>query len=109
MYYGRKVAVLLLLILSCFLQRTFTQRATVFSDANLVDVEKGRVMPHMDVTVQGPVITRIERHSKTHNAEGLIVIPATGKYLIPGLIDAHTHIIFKDVLVNYLKYGVTTV
>lgn len=36
------------------------------------------------------------------------VIDATGQTLLPGFIDAHTHIIFRDALREALIFGVTT-
>lgn len=37
------------------------------------------------------------------------VIDGSGKYLIPGLIDAHIHFDGEPQLASYLRYGVTTV
>src|SRR4051812_3145240 len=36
-------------------------------------------------------------------------LDGTGKYLIPGLIDAHTHFEAPNELASFLRYGVTTV
>ena len=38
---------------------------------------------------------------------GLTVVDGTGRTLLPGLIDAHTHV-FGDALVRALQFGVTT-
>ena len=41
--------------------------------------------------------------------EGAQVIDASGKTLLPGLIDAHAHVWTRDMLKQQLMFGVTTV
>ncbi len=56
-----------------------------------------------DVLVKNGKISRI---GKNISAPGALVIDATGKYLIPGIIDAHSHAMLDAV--NEFTYAVTS-
>ncbi len=82
----------------------------LFSDVNIVDVKNGIVLNNMDLFIKDDVIAGISKHRKEpKKQQGLVIIPGKGKYIMPGLVDCHTHIIFKEELVNYLTNGITTV
>ena len=81
----------------------------VVHDATIVDGTP-RVA---DVVMRGD---RIERVDDTHQHEGFRVIDATGRYVIPGLIDMHAHLLLEfdrafteQFLRMLLAHGVTTV
>ena len=84
---------------------------TLFSQANVIDVETGGVLPDRDVLVGNGQIISIKKHDDAgiKKQRGLLVIPAQGKYLMPGLIDCHTHIFYKQDLLPYLSNAVTAV
>ena len=88
-----------------------TQTMTLFSQVNVVDVETGRVLSDRDVFVANKKIISIRKHDSAgiKKQKELLLIPAKGKYLVPGLIDCHTHIVYKEDLLSYLSNGVTTV
>lgn len=51
-----------------------------------------------NVLVEGDKITRISRKSiSTSGLKNMHIIDGQDQYLIPGLIDAHTHITFEDI------------
>lgn len=70
--------------------------------------------PGMDVTLQGGTIASIKPHEEEVTFEGRI-IEAKGQFLIPGIIDAHTHLSgsnrrANEVLFRWiLEGGVTSV
>ncbi|HJQ41382.1 MAG TPA: CIA30 family protein [Thermoanaerobaculia bacterium] len=64
-----------------------------------------RVLDNTDVLVRNGRIESVGR--KLQAPEGAEVIDASGKTLLPGLIDAHSHA-FGDVLRDALMFGVTT-
>ncbi len=64
-----------------------------------------RVIEKATVVVRGGKITAIGRQVEA--PEGLTKVDGTGKTLLPGLIDAHTHT-YGDALVDSLRFGVTT-
>jgi hypothetical protein len=64
-----------------------------------------RVVPHATVVIDG---TRIAAAgAKVAVPAGATVIDGNGKTLLPGLIDAHTHV-FPGSLERALRFGVTT-
>ncbi len=77
-----------------------------FHDAAIFDTEFARIVPHMDVTVDGNRIVRVEPTGAV--PAGAEVIEAAGKTLMPGLWDMHAHVSPNDGMLN-LAAGVTTV
>jgi imidazolonepropionase-like amidohydrolase len=72
----------------------------------------GRVTPRATVVVRGATITHVEPVAQERPAAAeppaSRVVDASGKTMIPGLIDAHVHVESWTPAV-FLKYGVTTV
>jgi dihydropyrimidinase len=46
---------------------------------------------HADILIEDGLIAEVSEHIDAGNSEGLKVIDASGKFVLPGLIDAHTH------------------
>jgi len=64
-----------------------------------------RTLGQRDVLISGGKISAIG--TSLSAPTGAVVVDATGKTLLPGLIDAHTHV-FGDALQQALVFGVTT-
>ena len=64
-----------------------------------------RVVPHATVVIDGTRI--VAAGAKVAVPAGATVIDGSGKTLLPGLIDAHTHV-FPGSLERALRFGVTT-
>ncbi len=79
----------------------------VFTHANVFDAESGKIVKDQNVVVEGNRIRTVGA-STTPPVAGAEVIDATGKTLLPGLWDMHTHVGDNDGLLN-LAAGVTTV
>lgn len=63
----------------------------ILSDCNLVDVEHECVLlPHRDIYIGGKVIEKIVPHGDA--PQGYTVIDASGKFVMPGLINLHVHL-----------------
>ena len=77
-----------LLLLATLLATSPAHAQTIFRGVNVVDVERGIVIPNRDVVVQGDKITGIGNLK----IAGAHVIDARGKYMIPGLWDMHAHL-----------------
>lgn len=58
-------------------------------NVTVVDVENKKLLPGQDVLVQGETITAIGK--KLSAPAGAQIIDGSGKYLMPGLVDAHVH------------------
>ena len=79
------------------------QERVVIRGGTLVDVRDGSLKPNTTVVVEGDRIASVTSDGG-QVASGGTVIDATGKYLIPGLIDLHMH--YKDWSAElYLNHG----
>ena len=80
--------------------------ATAIINANVVNVRTGQVMPNAVVVLRERTIASV---GSTPAPPGATVVDARGRYLVPGLIDAHTHIADFAAARRALESGVTTV
>ncbi len=80
----------------------------VIQHANLFDSESGRVRKNMTVVISGNRIESVTTDQEAPAISDVTVIDATGKMLLPGLWDMHTHVQEVDGLLH-LAAGVTTV
>jgi len=74
-------------------------------NAQVVDVRAGRVTPATVVLRDG----RIESVGPGGPPAGTKTLDLRGRHLVPGLVDAHTHIASLDAAKRALESGVTTV
>ncbi|KAK7946071.1 uncharacterized protein PG986_010392 [Apiospora aurea] len=71
-------------------------KSYLLANANVVDVEAGMIRPSMDVKIENGKIASIRPSSApttSSAAAGFTAIDCTGRYLCPGLIDSHVHLI----------------
>src|SRR5690349_21099414 len=61
------------------------------TNVNLVDVDKLKLVPGQTIVISGDRITSMGPAKKLSAPAGAQVIDGTGKYLMPGLVDAHVH------------------
>src|SRR5262245_42099464 len=94
-------------------------QAVVIRDVSIFDTKTGTMLPNHTVVVEGALIKDVG------NAQSPVSVPVrartidgTGKYLIPGLIDAHVHLVHladrthvtgDEFLPLFLAAGVTSV
>lgn len=93
-----------------------SEGVTAFVNVNLVPMDREGVLPGQTVVVRKGRIAEVGPADRTAVPDGAAVIDGSGKYLLPGLTDAHIHL---DPLTQprpdfgdgalYLAYGVTTV
>lgn len=76
-------------------------------NANVVNVRDGRVQRGVTIALSGGKITSIGAGAS--NTDGARVLDLKGKYVLPGLIDAHTHASDFAGFRRALESGVTTV
>jgi imidazolonepropionase-like amidohydrolase len=99
-----------LLLVSFFALRTrsFEQEpvdAIALVNANVINVANGSVQPNVTVLLRGG---RIESVSTAGAPSGAKVVDVRGRYVVPGLIDAHVHIANMRAMRTALESGVTT-
>src|SRR5437762_729489 len=82
-----------LLILS---QATAQSKKFILQNINVVDVSKGKIIPGQTVVLAGQRIENIFPSSGFSSSPNDSIINGTGKYLIPGLWDMHTHVWYAD-------------
>jgi len=98
--------------------------ALLLHNITVIDGTGAPPAPHRDVLIRNERIVRIAKHVDAHDAR---VLDCTGKFLIPGLIDMHAHLLAHpwdekgnlrprwkreevfELLQSLLRYGVTTV
>jgi len=85
-------------------------QVTVLTRATIVDGTG--VGPQKDVTIvlENGRIREVAPSSKISNPEGAVVVDLDGKFVVPGIINAHGHVGAKTEpqLRQYALYGVTT-
>lgn len=81
-------------------------RTVTIQGGKLIDVRSGDLIDVDRIVIDGDSIVSV--NSSARAPDDAIVIDATGKFIIPGLIDLHVH--YKDWSGPlYLNHGVTTV
>ncbi len=78
-------------------------------NANVVDGISGTVVRDATIVIEGTKITRIASKLSLPRGGGVRVIDLAGRWVAPGLIDAHTHIATLANAKRALFSGVTTV
>lgn len=84
-----------------------TEGKTLISNVNVFDAEKGRLLMSQNVLINGNKIESVQA-SLGDSPEAAKTIDGTGKTLLPGLFDMHTHLSRSDGILN-LAAGVTSV
>jgi imidazolonepropionase-like amidohydrolase len=96
---------------------SISAQTVAFTNVNVIPMDKERVLQNQTVLIKNGLIEKIgEKVKIPKNAQ---VIDGTGKYLIPGLVDMHTHLlsdgddypdsIAEDELRVMVANGVTTI
>lgn len=111
----KNIFFVLILVLFSFLD-TLAQ-TVVFTGVNVIPMDRNRVLQNQTVLVKNGIIAEIG--SKVKIPADAQVIDGAGKYLIPGLVDMHTHLlsdgddypdsIAEDELKVMVANGVTTI
>ena len=101
------------------LATTVSAQTVAFTNVNVIPMDRERVLPNQTVVIKNGFITEIRDAKKVKLPKAAVRVDGTGKYLIPGLIDMHTHLlsdsdefpdsIGPDELRVMVANGVTTV
>ncbi len=93
------------LLLGC---RTAEKDRLALVGATLIDGTGGPVREDVVIVVRGGEIDTVASRAGFKIPKTAITVDLTGRWIIPGLIDAHAHT-SRWALARYLAYGVTTV
>jgi imidazolonepropionase-like amidohydrolase len=97
----------LLLASALFAPAAAVAQQTVLTRAHVVDVATGTILENRSVHIDGARITAIT-DADAAIPDGAEVIDLMGRYLAPGLIDAHVHVQTPADARRALHYGITT-
>jgi imidazolonepropionase-like amidohydrolase len=86
-----------------------TEGAIAFLHVNIVPMDRERVQEDQILVVEGGKIAKVAKFSETAIPPGARKIDARGKYVIPGLTDAHVHLQTPIEFPVFVANGVTTV
>jgi imidazolonepropionase-like amidohydrolase len=89
-----------------------TPRPLVIQNGSLLDGTGAPQRPATTVVIEGERITAVGPANQVPAPPNAEVVDATGKWLIPGLIDMHVHVSLsggEDAILEWLAMGVTTV
>ncbi len=84
-----KLMILLVCLCVSLLSGFSSAQDLLIKNGTVLTVTKGTI-PNGDVLVVGGIIKKIGKSIKA--PKGIKIVDATGKYVIPGVIDSHTHI-----------------
>lgn len=97
----------------CLVFGSQAQNSWVIADVNVIPMDRDTVLKHRDVYIQKGIIISMVKHG-AGLPKTIPVINASGKYLMPGLVDMHVHlpdgsepIGMRQVFDMYLQCGVT--
>ena len=121
----KKTLALLLLLVSfttagrALAQGPSSPRVTAFEHVNVIPMDRERVLRDQTVVVRDGLISEVGDARRVRVPPGALRIDGRGKYLMPGLVDMHTHLftdddhiperLAGDELALMLANGVTTV
>jgi hypothetical protein len=90
----------------------------VIEGCNLFEPTSGRLVPDQSIVIEGSRVSKVVTGSLAELPTDATRIDGRGKYVLPGLIDAHVHVVHvldfahvtgDEVLPLYLAAGVTSV
>ena len=109
----------LVVCLVAALAASVSAQTVAFTNVNVIPMDRERVLANQTVVVKNGLINEIGNTKKVKLPKDAVRIDGTGKYLIPGLVDMHTHLlsdsdefpdsIGPDELRVMVANGVTTV
>ena len=82
---------------------------TAFININVVPMDKEQVLERQTVIIRDGRISEIGSAATTKVPKDAMRIDGRGKYLMPGLVDMHTHLYSQTEMPLYIANGVTTV
>jgi imidazolonepropionase-like amidohydrolase len=88
--------ILLAVIFTLLISVSTLAETTAFVSVNVIPMDRERVVSNQTVIVRDGVITEVGDAKKIKIPKGARKIDGAGKYLIPGLVDMHAHLLSDD-------------
>lgn len=90
-------------------QEAVPQKTVYIKAGHLVDVEAGRVLDEQAIVLRGDRISAVGPQSSLPVPAGAQLIDLGHQWVLPGLIDAHTHLTADASLQGYRALGVSQI
>src|SRR6186713_3722966 len=87
-----KRLIVLLLILAA-LAATVSAQTVAFTNVSVIPMDRERLLANQTVVIVNGVITQIGDAKRVKLPNNAVRIDGAGKYLVPGLVDMHTHLL----------------
>lgn len=81
----------LLLLLGVFFSVILHSQTICISNVTVIDVKNGKVLPAYSVIINGDRIEQVGPASKVKIPANATLVEGSGKFLLPGMTDAHIH------------------
>ena len=75
------------------LAASVSAQTVAFTNVNVIPMDRERVLANQTVVIKNGVIAEIGNARSVKLAKDAVRIDGTGKYLVPGLVDMHTHLL----------------
>ncbi len=72
---------------------SISAQTIAFTNVNVIPMDRERVLANQTVVIKNGLIAEIDDAKNVKLSKGAVRIDGTGKYLIPGLVDMHTHLL----------------
>ena len=82
-----------LILVTAALAASVSAQTVAFTNVNVIPMDRERVLANQTVVVKNGLIVEIGDTKKVKLPKDALRIDGTGKYLIPGLVDMHTHLL----------------
>jgi imidazolonepropionase-like amidohydrolase len=82
---------------------------TMVRAGRLIDVRNGRVLTNQAILIEGNLIKEVGPADEVsrHAPAGVRTLDLSGKTVLPGLIDCHTHLTFDPTSLGYESLGIS--
>jgi adenine deaminase len=78
----------------------------IIQGANMVNVYTGEILKDQTIATKGQWIAHVGKYQSESQGDKTTIIDAHGKFVIPGLVDAHAHLAWLFTISEFLRYAI---
>ena len=92
------------------IDRLESQNSVVaFQNVSVIPMDRERLLENHTVLVRDGIIEQVGSSATIEIPTDALIVDGTGKYLIPGLVDMHVHVVNENELLLFAVHGVTSI